>query len=186
MTDEKSSKQSHEDNICGAKTRDGDPCKNPAGFKTDHVGEGRCHLHGGTNTGAPEGNQNARKHGAYEKVIRSQLDDSEKEVFDSVDDSANLVNELRTLRYKLVRLLNPPEKEIYDEDIHQKVQLDISETEKAKGIAIIASEIRKIAKEMKGDQGKGEDKLRDVVSAIEGEANRILQQETSGSDQAGE
>jgi hypothetical protein len=32
---------------CGAKTRPGHPCRNPAGFKTDHVGFGRCAFHNG-------------------------------------------------------------------------------------------------------------------------------------------
>lgn len=31
---------------CGAKAANG-PCRNPAGMKTDHVGYGRCHRHGG-------------------------------------------------------------------------------------------------------------------------------------------
>jgi hypothetical protein len=34
--------------LCGAKKRsDGKPCRQFAGFKTDHVGYGRCYLHGG-------------------------------------------------------------------------------------------------------------------------------------------
>ncbi len=33
---------------CGAKTRAGTPCRHPAGWGTDHVGEGRCKLHGGS------------------------------------------------------------------------------------------------------------------------------------------
>lgn len=41
-------------------------CNNKAGFKTDHVGSGRCKYHGGTigqsNPGAPKHNQNAAKH----------------------------------------------------------------------------------------------------------------------------
>ena len=32
---------------CGAKTRAGTPCQRPAGWGTDHAGEGRCKLHGG-------------------------------------------------------------------------------------------------------------------------------------------
>lgn len=32
---------------CGAKTKQGHPCKNPAGWKTKHPGEGRCKFHGG-------------------------------------------------------------------------------------------------------------------------------------------
>jgi len=32
---------------CGAKNRQGNPCRNPSGLRTDHPGEGRCFLHGG-------------------------------------------------------------------------------------------------------------------------------------------
>jgi uncharacterized protein YjcR len=44
---------------CGAKTRRGAACQSPA------MPNGRCRLHGGKSTGAPEGNQNALKHGRY-------------------------------------------------------------------------------------------------------------------------
>jgi hypothetical protein len=33
--------------LCGAKTKAGTPCKKRAGHGTEHVGEGRCRLHGG-------------------------------------------------------------------------------------------------------------------------------------------
>lgn len=33
---------------CGAKNRQGKPCKLPAGHGTSHVGEGRCRRHGGS------------------------------------------------------------------------------------------------------------------------------------------
>lgn len=32
---------------CGARTRSGAPCKKQAGWGSDHLGEGRCRLHGG-------------------------------------------------------------------------------------------------------------------------------------------
>lgn len=35
--------------VCGAKTKTtGDPCGRPAGAQTDHLGTGRCSLHGGS------------------------------------------------------------------------------------------------------------------------------------------
>ena len=46
---------------CGAKTRKGTPCQAPA-----VAGKARCRMHGGAKgSGAPVGNQNALKHGAY-------------------------------------------------------------------------------------------------------------------------
>ena len=46
---------------CGAKTRKGSACLSPA-----VSGKKRCRMHGGAaGSGAPRGNQNALKHGAY-------------------------------------------------------------------------------------------------------------------------
>ena len=46
---------------CGAKTCSGSPCKSPA-----VRGKKRCRMHGGAlGSGAPHGNQNARKTGLY-------------------------------------------------------------------------------------------------------------------------
>ncbi len=45
---------------CGAKTRSGHPCRQPA-----VRGKRRCRMHGGTNPGAPKGNRNAWKHGHW-------------------------------------------------------------------------------------------------------------------------
>jgi len=41
---------------CGAKKKDGTPCKRPAGSGTEHVGVGTCRHHGGS---TPNANQNA-------------------------------------------------------------------------------------------------------------------------------
>jgi hypothetical protein len=46
---------------CGAKTRSGGACRSPA-----MQGRKRCRLHGGApGSGAPNANQNARKHGLF-------------------------------------------------------------------------------------------------------------------------
>lgn len=44
---------------CGARTRNGHPCRSPA------MTNGRCRMHGGKSPGAPLGNSFARKHGRY-------------------------------------------------------------------------------------------------------------------------
>lgn len=57
--------KAHASKKCGAKTRDGDPCKNWA------MTNGRCRMHGGKSTGAKtlEGRERIRKartkHGRY-------------------------------------------------------------------------------------------------------------------------
>jgi len=51
--------------LCGAKRtkRDGIPCKNPAGYGTDHPGQGACKYHGGCSA-FPSGPANPNyKHG---------------------------------------------------------------------------------------------------------------------------
>ena len=46
---------------CGARTRNGNPCRSPA-----VRGKRRCRMHGGAaGTGAPIGNKNALRHGHY-------------------------------------------------------------------------------------------------------------------------
>jgi hypothetical protein len=46
---------------CGARTRSGAPCRSPA-----VADKKRCRMHGGAKgSGAPRGNKNAIKHGAY-------------------------------------------------------------------------------------------------------------------------
>lgn len=49
---------------CGATTRRGTPCRFVAGYKTDHVGTGRCHLHGG---------KSLVRHGRYSRIKRQEL-----------------------------------------------------------------------------------------------------------------
>jgi len=53
---------------CGAKTRNGTPCRAPA-----VKGKRRCRMHGGApGSGAPKGNVNAHKHGLYTKERLAQ------------------------------------------------------------------------------------------------------------------
>jgi uncharacterized protein YjcR len=74
---------------CGAKTRRGNGCRSPA-----VRGKKRCRMHGGaTGSGAPKGNQNALKHGAYTKeavhlraLLREQIRQAEKLLKDLASD----------------------------------------------------------------------------------------------------
>lgn len=80
---------------CGRTKRDGsgDECGLPAGWGTDHPGEGACKHHGGASSGAPKGNKNAVVHGAYaESFMDGFLTEGEqrrvKEAADFLDDQA--------------------------------------------------------------------------------------------------
>lgn len=83
---------------CDATNRDGDPCGLPAGWGTDHVGEGRCKLHGGA---SPRGKDNpAFKHGLFS----DHLSDEDRQTIDALDeyDDAEKLDEL--INWRLARL----------------------------------------------------------------------------------
>ncbi|MFC4270590.1 HGGxSTG domain-containing protein [Sneathiella chungangensis] len=67
---------------CGAKTRDGSPCRS-WGMKN-----GRCRMHGGTSPGAPKGPGNGNyKHGFWTNEAikeRSQMSEFIREMRDSL------------------------------------------------------------------------------------------------------
>lgn len=89
--------KAHDDfEACGAKTRAGTPCKQKAGWGTNHVGTGKCKLHGGKSTGpkdkkkqskSQKKNNNAEKHGLFTKY----LPDETMEIVNSMD-ALNTIN----------------------------------------------------------------------------------------------
>lgn len=68
--------------VCGAQLRKkpGRFCKNPKGFKTPHVGEGRCWLHGGL-TPIKSGLHSMIKHGRLRDLI-SQYEQTGQQILD--------------------------------------------------------------------------------------------------------
>lgn len=74
---------------CGAKARStGSPCRRPAGWGTDHNGQGRCRLHGGASP---------VRHGTYSTVTRRRLGDLIRQ-HEEHPDSLHLHAELALLR----------------------------------------------------------------------------------------
>jgi hypothetical protein len=68
--------------LCGAKGRQGTPCRRPAGWGTDHAGFGTCKFHtGSTRTQA----KHAEK---LERTLREQL-------ADEIDPSLSVVRRMR-------------------------------------------------------------------------------------------
>ena len=79
-------------NICGARRNseagEGEVCKQPAGYGTNHVGDGRCKYHGG-NTQIVHGRYSHLKHRRLaEKIAR----------FEGLEDPLNIEPELAMLR----------------------------------------------------------------------------------------
>lgn len=102
----KKEKRPHDDLTCGAKTRAGTPCKQKAGWGTDHVGEGRCKLHGGKSTGV-KGNKNAVVTHEHESIIFDFLDDEEKELLKQIDlDKIKQIdNDIKLIDIRLRRMM---------------------------------------------------------------------------------
>lgn len=78
---------------CGAKKRQGSgKCTQPAGWGTDHRGEGKCKLHGGASR---------PKHGRYSTVKHGRIREL-YEKFEADPDPLNLLPELAQVRAILV------------------------------------------------------------------------------------
>lgn len=90
--------------VCGATRKQGDDgatCQLPAGWGTDHVGEGRCKLHGGASSGAPSGPENGNwKHGLFSSVIR----DEDKETLRRIEDMTTAAKLESTLNMQVLKL----------------------------------------------------------------------------------
>ena len=97
--------------ICGAKNRNGEPCKLKAGWGTDHLGEGRCKFHGGKSTGAdPEKmkkNKNSVKTGEYETLWYDTLDGNEKQKLEEMTTSIleQLDHEIKLTNIRIGRMM---------------------------------------------------------------------------------
>jgi uncharacterized protein YjcR len=91
---------------CGAETRKGHPCRQPAGWGTDHPGEGRCKHHGGAGGGEP-GNKNAVTTGEHESIFYDQLEDEEQRLWHEVDTDAlaQVDEQIRTHNIRIRRML---------------------------------------------------------------------------------
>lgn len=151
---------------CKAKAKGtGKRCRNQAvtGYEV-------CRMHGANprnRGGGPRpGNKNAVTHGTYETIIRDRLTEEEQAVFDSIDAEADLRQELRILRFKLLRLLGPVERQMIagTKDSWDIVNLEVDEVTKAYAIEKLADGIRKIVKELQGSTA--DDPLIAFVDAI--------------------
>ncbi|OLF37995.1 hypothetical protein BTW00_02215 [Psychrobacter sp. C 20.9] len=120
------------DNICGAKTRAGKPCK-----KTPIAGKKRCRLHGGLSTGPSKGSRNNLKHGIYSRIF----DDSQ--IDDAIAMQGTVSRELAIARIQLANCLayrkaqgdTPALDEIKDETLADEEDEDVVKKARAKDAA---------------------------------------------------
>ena len=75
---------------CGASTKEGGECKQPAGAGTEHYGSGKCKYHGGANG-------KSLKHGRYSGLLTQELSDLVTH-FEQDDDILNTESDIALLR----------------------------------------------------------------------------------------
>ena len=100
--------------ICGAKTRNEMArhpiCTHPAGFRTAHIGVGRCYLHGGSSLSGPAHAE--WKGGRYAKVWKGRLKEHIESLQQDDSNPLDLMPELEvsrvTLSLALDRLMTAP------------------------------------------------------------------------------
>jgi len=114
--------------ICGATKRNdsGEPCSLPAGWGTNHVGEGRCKLHGGASTGAPKNNQNRIKHGLYS--------DPDKYYESLSSEEASWVDEMaQTIRNRTQENRTNSELDKVDRELAHRIAVELHILSRAEG-----------------------------------------------------
>ena len=97
-------------NLCGAKTRSGEPCKNRA------MPNGRCRMHGGRSTGPKDrikksddmkNNKNAVTTHERESIVFDFLEDDEKDLLNQIelDKLKQIDNEIKLIDIRLRRMM---------------------------------------------------------------------------------
>lgn len=83
---------------CGRTNRDDEPCGLPAGWGTDHVGEGACKLHGGA---SPRGEDSPHfEHGLFSDY----LGEEERETMDALEEFNDEQKLEELINWRLARL----------------------------------------------------------------------------------
>lgn len=95
--------------------------------------------------GAPPGNLNAIKHGAYQTIYAAYLQNEEKAVYEQMPGEVDLEAEIRLLRLKIARLLNRQDSFFYDMfgNRHDK---ELSEEDREAGILACMKQLEKLVR----------------------------------------
>ncbi len=94
---------------CGSPKKGGGICTKPAGWRTDHPGEGRCYFHGGAS-----GSGRPIEHGKYSRysVIKAADVAEYRKHIEADPDPLNLIPDLNEIRARIVHYCNT-----YDETL---------------------------------------------------------------------
>ena len=123
-----------------------------------------CYYHG-ERGGAPKNNKNHLIHGVNRKIIYERLTDSEQELFDAITAEPDLTHEMKILRFKLLTLLEPLERQavVGTPDGAEVVSLQVDEVTKAYAIEKLVDGIRKLSKELGGGE---QERFEQLLSAL--------------------
>lgn len=107
---------------CGAKTRSAGRCRKQAGWGTDHLGQGRCRLHGGSSL---------VKHGRHSMIIRASIREL-AEAFEADPDPLDLLPELAQARALYVDYVNRSavDPNLWDPGVAAKLLAEVGKTVK--------------------------------------------------------
>ena len=97
----------------------------------------------GNDGGAPEGNLNAIKHGAYQSIYADMLSDEDKALYDQIGATVDVDEEIRLLRLKIARLLNRKQTFFYDMFGKKHIK-DVTEEARDSGIHACMDQLRKL------------------------------------------
>ena len=162
---------------CDATRRqgDGDPCGLPAGWGTDHVGDGRCKLHGGASSGAPSGPANGNwKHGLFSEVIREE-DKATLRQIEEMKTAAKLESTLNMQVLKLQRAIASMESE--DRASFLEVFEDMVAAASAPDDSLDKSQLRHLAK-MLGQNDRAIREWSDLIRRTAKDLHKITDGET--------
>src|SRR5699024_8442164 len=110
-------------------------CKRPAGWGTDHPGEGKCKLHGGSG-GPPKKNKNAEKHGLFSKYLPKETMD----LVDGIEDLNTIDILWDNIKIQYAAIIRSQKimyvKDREDDDIHTIEKTIIGETPKKEDITV--------------------------------------------------
>ncbi|MGJ0848329.1 helix-turn-helix domain-containing protein [Tissierella praeacuta] len=98
---------------------------------------------GNSGGAAPIGNINAIKHGAYQSLYADILSTEEQILFNMIQPTLNIDEEIKILRLKIARLLGR-EKTFFYNMFGIKVEKDISEEDRIAGINACMDQLRKL------------------------------------------
>lgn len=129
----------HVNNLCGAKTRSGKPCKNHA------MPNGRCRLHGGKSTGpkdrekqskSQQKNKNSEKHGLFSKYLPQETMDlvNNIESLNTIDILWDNIKIQYAAIIRAQRIMYVEDRE--DDDIHTLEKTIVGQTPKKENITV--------------------------------------------------